>query len=89
MQFKVKFTRFGKITVIRTGGSFTFGTTALNDGTTTTVYTSAIQDYGIRSANNGQTIRINDIVGNGLATIFGGIGNHNTGTYDAGLNWTA
>lgn len=27
--------------------------------------------------------------GNILAPILDGIGNHNTGIYDAGLNWTA
>ena len=81
--------RVGWITVTRSGSSFVLGTTALNDGTTTTAYTSAIQDYGIRTASNGQTVRNNELIGNGLATIFGGIGNQNTGTYDAGLNRTA
>lgn len=81
--------RFGYITVIKTDGGFTFGTTNLDAANVTTAYTSGMQDYGIRCATTGQTVRNNNLKGNRLATIFSGIAAHNTGTYDAGLNWTA
>lgn len=49
---------------------------------------SPTQEYGLR-APNGSTVRLNSLLNNSLATIFNGIGVHNTGTYDAGLNRTA
>lgn len=49
---------------------------------------SPTQDYGIR-APNGTTVRNNEYIGNAVAPNFNGIGNYNTGTYDAGLNRTA
>lgn len=49
---------------------------------------SPTQDWGIR-APNGSTVRNNKLIGNASGTIFNGIGVHNTGTYDAGLNRTA
>lgn len=81
--------RFANLVVTKSDGAFTFGTTSLNAANVTATYRSAIQDYGVRSANNGQDIKNMDLRGYALDTVFGGIGNHNTGTYDAGLNWTA
>jgi hypothetical protein len=46
------------------------------------------QDYGIR-VPNGSTVRNNELIGNASGNVWGGIGNQNTGTYDAGLNRTA
>lgn len=46
------------------------------------------QDYGLR-APNGTTVRSNKLIGNSTGTNWNGIANHNTGTYDAGLNRTA
>jgi hypothetical protein len=37
----------GTVTVIRTGGDFTFGTTSLADGTTTAAYTDATADVAV------------------------------------------
>jgi len=39
--------RMGYVTVVRTAGAFTFGTTSLADGDTTTVYTSTIPAFDI------------------------------------------
>ena len=49
---------------------------------------SPTQDYGIR-APNGTTVRNNEYIGNASGANWNGIANHNTGTYDAGLNRTA
>ena len=46
------------------------------------------QQYGIRTPA-GSTVRNNQLIGNVVATVFGGIAAQNTGTYDAGLNRTA
>jgi hypothetical protein len=49
---------------------------------------SPTQDFGIR-APNGTTVRNNEYIGNASGGNWNGISNHNTGTYDAGLNRTA
>lgn len=43
------------------------------------------QSYGVR-APNGSTIRSNQLIGNELGAVWGGMANHNTGSYDSGLN---
>jgi len=50
--------------------------------------TTKTQQHGIRSIS-GSTIRNNQLIGNVVSSVFGGIAAHNTGTYDAALNRTA
>jgi parallel beta-helix repeat protein len=73
----------------RNGIAVESGTFAvISNNNASDLQTVKTQIYGIR-VPNGSTVRGNQLIGNTGATIFGGIVNQNTGTYDAGLNRTA
>jgi hypothetical protein len=65
-------------------GSFT----VVVDNNCSDTQTIKTQEWGIR-APSGSTVRENQLIGNATGSIWAGIANYNTGTYDAGLNRTA